>query len=75
MVFSPIPFQPDALLTHRQPPAADQAEPAAEAAPASGLASTVSEFFKRMTFPPLDVSSYLNYFSPVFFTLLPPATF
>ncbi|TVU27117.1 hypothetical protein EJB05_29697 [Eragrostis curvula] len=54
MVFSPIPFQPDALLPNREPPAADQAEPAAEAAPAAGLVSTVSEFFKKMIFPPLD---------------------
>ncbi|TVU02609.1 hypothetical protein EJB05_51876 [Eragrostis curvula] len=56
MVFSPIPFQPDALLPNRQPPAADQAEPAADAetAPAAGLVSTVSEFFKKMIFPPLD---------------------
>ncbi|TVU50714.1 hypothetical protein EJB05_02101 [Eragrostis curvula] len=54
MVFSPIPFQPDALLHNRQSPADDQAESAAETAPAAGLVSTVSELFKKMIFPPLD---------------------
>ncbi|GJN28397.1 hypothetical protein PR202_gb16511 [Eleusine coracana subsp. coracana] len=58
MIFSPIPFQPDALLANGQPPAADQDEPAApETAPAAGLASTITEFFKKMIFPPLDVNS------------------
>ncbi|KAK3118318.1 hypothetical protein QOZ80_9BG0697190 [Eleusine coracana subsp. coracana] len=57
MIFSPIPFQPDALLANGQPPAADQDEPAApETAPAAGLASTITEFFKKMIFPPLDPS-------------------
>ncbi|GJN07085.1 hypothetical protein PR202_ga24878 [Eleusine coracana subsp. coracana] len=57
MIFSPIPFQPDALLANGQPPAADQDEPAApETAPAAGLASTITEFFKKMIFPPLDSS-------------------
>lgn len=57
MVFAPIPFQPEALLPSREPaaPAADQVEPA-ETAPAPGLAATISEFFRRMVFPPLDVS-------------------
>jgi aladin len=57
MVFAPIPFQPEALLPSREPaaPTADQAEPA-ETAPAPGLAATISEFFRRMVFPPLDVS-------------------
>lgn len=57
MVFAPIPFQPEALLPSREPaaPAADQVEPA-ETAPAPGLAATISEFFRRMVLPPLDVS-------------------
>ncbi|CAD6270703.1 unnamed protein product [Miscanthus lutarioriparius] len=55
MVFAPIPFQPEALLPSREPaaPATDQVEPA-ETAPAPGLAASISEFFRRMVFPPLD---------------------
>ncbi|KAL6905695.1 hypothetical protein ACP4OV_003296 [Aristida adscensionis] len=55
MVFSPIPFQPDALVSSHQPdaPAADQAEPT-ESAPAATLASTITEFVKRKIFPPMD---------------------
>lgn len=58
MVFAPIPFQPEALLlASREPaaPAADQVEPA-DTVPTAGLAATISDFFRRMVFPPLDVS-------------------
>ncbi|KAL6641960.1 hypothetical protein ACP70R_020141 [Stipagrostis hirtigluma subsp. patula] len=55
MVFSPIPFQADALLSSHKPsaPAADQAE-LTESVPAATLVSTITEFVKRMIFPPLD---------------------
>lgn len=56
MVFAPIPFQPEALLlASREPaaPAADQVEPA-DTVPTAGLAATISDFFRRMVFPPLD---------------------
>lgn len=56
MVFAPIPFQPEALLlASRDPaaPAADQVEPA-DTVPTAGLAATISDFFRRMVFPPLD---------------------
>ena len=55
MVFSPIPFQPDTLPPIREPPAAEQQE-STENVPTASLTSTISEFFKRMIFPPLNVS-------------------
>ncbi|RLN30649.1 aladin-like [Panicum miliaceum] len=53
MVFSPIPFQPDALPPIREPPAAEQPE-STENVPTAGVTSTISEFFKRLIFPPLN---------------------
>jgi aladin len=55
MVFSPIPFQPDTLPPIREPPAAEQPE-STENVPTASVTSTISEFFKRMIFPPLNVS-------------------
>nr|CBX25227.1 hypothetical_protein [Oryza brachyantha] len=46
MVFSPIPFQPDA-------PAANEAQPA-EIVPKASLVSTIAESFKQMLFPSCD---------------------
>jgi len=53
MVFSPIPFQPDILPPIREPPAAEQPE-STENEPTASVTSTISEFFKRMIFPPLN---------------------
>ncbi|KAG2614698.1 aladin-like isoform X2 [Panicum virgatum] len=53
MVFSPIPFQPDTLPPIREPPAAEQPE-STENEPTASVTSTISEFFKRMIFPPLN---------------------
>ncbi|TKW07652.1 hypothetical protein SEVIR_7G320800v4 [Setaria viridis] len=53
MVFSPIPFQPDALPPIREPPAAEQTE-SNENVPAASVTSSISEFFKRMIFPPQE---------------------
>jgi len=53
MVFSPIPFQPDSLPPIREPPAVEQPE-STENVPTASVASTISEFFKRMIFPPLN---------------------
>ncbi|CAL4911788.1 unnamed protein product [Urochloa decumbens] len=53
MVFSPIPFQPDVLPPIREPPAAEQPE-SSEKVPTASVTSTISEFFKRMIFPPQD---------------------
>jgi hypothetical protein len=55
MVFSPIPFQPDALPPIREPPGAEQPE-SSEDVPAASVTSTMSEFFRRMIFPPQEVS-------------------
>ncbi|XP_052138153.1 aladin-like [Oryza glaberrima] len=51
MVFSPIPFQPDA--THEPPAVTEAAEPA-EVVPRTSLASTIAESFKQMLFPSCD---------------------
>ncbi|RLM99350.1 hypothetical protein C2845_PM06G14980 [Panicum miliaceum] len=53
MVFSPIPFQPDAVPPIREPPAAEQPE-STENVPTASVTSTISEFSKRMIFPPLN---------------------
>ncbi|CAO2153413.1 unnamed protein product [Urochloa humidicola] len=53
MVFSPIPFQPDALPPILEPTAAEQPE-SSENVPAPSVTSTISGFFKRMIFPPQD---------------------
>ncbi|KAM0863175.1 hypothetical protein ACQ4PT_044764 [Festuca glaucescens] len=52
MVFSPIPFQPDDLLTKNEAPAPDDAEP--ESVPRASLVSTVAESLKQMLFPSCD---------------------
>nr|CBX24375.1 hypothetical_protein [Oryza glaberrima] len=51
MVFSPIPFQPDAIVATHEPPAVTEA---AEIVPRTSLASTVAESFKQMLFPSCD---------------------
>ncbi|CAM0950365.1 unnamed protein product [Alopecurus aequalis] len=53
MVFSPIPFQPDDLLTKHEAPAPDEAEPT-ESVPRTSLVSTIAESFKQMLFPSCD---------------------
>jgi hypothetical protein len=55
MVFSSIPFQPDALPPIREPTGAEQPE-SSENVPAASVTSTISEFFRRMIFPPQEVS-------------------
>ena len=55
MVFSPIPSQPDDLLTKHETPAPDDAEPT-ESVPRASLVSTIAESFKQMLFPSCDVS-------------------
>jgi hypothetical protein len=61
MVFSPIPFQPDDLLTKHEAPDPDDAEVAvAEGVPRASLLSTIAESFKQMLFPSYDVS-HLNF--------------
>ncbi|EEC67603.1 hypothetical protein OsI_34973 [Oryza sativa Indica Group] len=54
MVFSPIPFQPDAIVATHEPPAATEAAEPAEIVPRTSLASTIAESFKQMIFPSCD---------------------
>uniref|UniRef100_A0A0E0J691 Uncharacterized protein n=1 Tax=Oryza nivara TaxID=4536 RepID=A0A0E0J691_ORYNI len=54
MVFSPIPFQPDALVATHEPPAVTEAAEPAEVVPRTSLASTIAESFKQMLFPSCD---------------------
>uniref|UniRef100_A0A0E0FA81 Anaphase-promoting complex subunit 4-like WD40 domain-containing protein n=1 Tax=Oryza meridionalis TaxID=40149 RepID=A0A0E0FA81_9ORYZ len=54
MVFSPIPFQPDAIVATHEPPAATEAAEPAELVPRTSLASTIAESFKQMIFPSCD---------------------
>jgi hypothetical protein len=68
MVFSPIPFQPDALPPVREPPGAEQPE-SSEDVPAASVTSTMSEFFRRMIFPPQEVS-WITVSEPLYFGLL-----
>jgi hypothetical protein len=56
MVFSPIPFQPDDLLTKNEAPAAPEDAEPAESVPRASLVSTVAESLKQMLFPSCDVS-------------------
>ncbi|XP_066162715.1 aladin isoform X3 [Oryza sativa Japonica Group] len=51
MVFSPIPFQPDATVATHEPPAVTEAAEPAEVVPRTSLASTIAESFKQMLFP------------------------
>nr|CBX25414.1 hypothetical_protein [Oryza glaberrima] len=51
MVFSPIPFQPDAIAATHEPPAVTEAAEPAEVVPRTSLASTIAESFKQMLFP------------------------
>jgi hypothetical protein len=55
MVFSSTPFQPDALPPIREPTGAEQPE-SSENVPAASVTSTISEFLRRMIFPPQEVS-------------------
>uniref|UniRef100_A0A0E0BNF6 Uncharacterized protein n=1 Tax=Oryza glumipatula TaxID=40148 RepID=A0A0E0BNF6_9ORYZ len=54
MVFSPIPFQPDAIVATHEPPAVTEAAEPAEVVPRTSLASTIAESFKQMLFPSCD---------------------
>ena len=72
MVFSPIPFQPDTLPPIREPPAAEQPE-STENVPTASVTSTISEFFKRMIFPPLNVSWITV--SEIFYSNVPQVSF
>uniref|UniRef100_A0A0E0MC37 Anaphase-promoting complex subunit 4-like WD40 domain-containing protein n=1 Tax=Oryza punctata TaxID=4537 RepID=A0A0E0MC37_ORYPU len=54
MVFSPISFQPDALVATHEPPAVTEATEPAEVVPRTSLASTTAESFKQMLFPSCD---------------------
>ncbi|XP_052136085.1 aladin-like [Oryza glaberrima] len=54
MVFSPIPFQPDAIAATHEPPAVTEAAEPAEVVPRTSLASTIAESFKQMLFPSCD---------------------
>uniref|UniRef100_A0A0E0RDA0 Anaphase-promoting complex subunit 4-like WD40 domain-containing protein n=1 Tax=Oryza rufipogon TaxID=4529 RepID=A0A0E0RDA0_ORYRU len=54
MVFSPIPFQPDATVATHEPPAVTEAAEPAEVVPRTSLASTIAESFKQMLFPSCD---------------------
>jgi hypothetical protein len=56
MVFSPIPFQPDAPVANHESPAVTEAAEPAEVVPRTSLASTIAESFKQMLFPSCDVS-------------------
>ncbi|KAL5220438.1 hypothetical protein ABZP36_025151 [Zizania latifolia] len=53
MVFSPIPFQPDALAPNQEPRASDESE-TTEIVPETSLASTIVKSFKQMIFPSCD---------------------
>uniref|UniRef100_A0A0D9XWK2 Uncharacterized protein n=1 Tax=Leersia perrieri TaxID=77586 RepID=A0A0D9XWK2_9ORYZ len=53
MVFSPIPFQPDALVANQEPPAVNEAEPA-ETVPKTSFVSTIADSFKQLLFPSCD---------------------
>ncbi|KAG8077466.1 hypothetical protein GUJ93_ZPchr0007g3967 [Zizania palustris] len=55
MVFSPIPFQPDALAPNQEPRASDEPE-TTEIVPETSLASTIIKSFKQMIFPSSDPS-------------------
>ncbi|KAF0889032.1 hypothetical protein E2562_021088 [Oryza meyeriana var. granulata] len=62
MVFSPIPFQLDALAANHESPALNEAEPA-EIVPKTSLTSTIAESFKQMLFHSCDmpISYQLNF--------------
>ncbi|BAT15730.1 Os12g0129650 [Oryza sativa Japonica Group] len=55
MVFSPIPFQSDALVATHEPPAITEAAEPSEIVPRTSLASTIAESFKQMLFPSCDL--------------------
>jgi hypothetical protein len=61
MVFSPIPFQPDATVATHEPPAVTEAAEPAEVVPRTSLASTIAESFKQMLFPSCNVSLVLHH--------------
>uniref|UniRef100_A0A0D9XNR4 Anaphase-promoting complex subunit 4-like WD40 domain-containing protein n=1 Tax=Leersia perrieri TaxID=77586 RepID=A0A0D9XNR4_9ORYZ len=53
MVFSSIPFQPDALVANQEPPAVNEAEPA-ETVPKTSFVSTIADSFNQLLFPSCD---------------------